>query len=140
MGKEPDWFVDRMMDMQEEAQDEAADDSATMQALSEVCQGIARGRFWGSPQELLTQNGVVSDVSALLCGNDDLGFCPIVSAIPVDDDGRVKVQTVLMSATMDRAMIEQFFHVDEWVEIDVQKHNNSVVRQANAPSSKAALL
>lgn len=55
MGKEPGWFVDRMMDMQEEAQDEAADDSATMQALSEVCQGIARGRFWGSPQELLTQ-------------------------------------------------------------------------------------
>lgn len=67
-------------------------------------------------------------------------WASIVSAIPVDDDGRVKVQTVLMSATMDRAMIDQFFHVDEWVEIDVQKHDNSVVRQANAPGSKAALL
>lgn len=67
-------------------------------------------------------------------------WASIVSAIPVDEDGRVKVQTVLMSATMDRTMIEQFFHVDEWVEIDAQKHNNSVVRQANAPGSKAALL
>lgn len=67
-------------------------------------------------------------------------WASIVSAIPVDEDGRVKVLTVLMSATMDRTMIEQFFHVDEWVEIDVQKHNNSVVRQANAPGSKAALL
>lgn len=55
MGKEPGWFVERMVEMQEEAQDEAADDSATMQALEEVCQGIAGGRFWGSPQELLTQ-------------------------------------------------------------------------------------
>ncbi len=67
-------------------------------------------------------------------------WASVVSAIPVDDDGRVKVQTVLMSATMDRVMIDQFFHVDEWVEIDIQKHNNSVVRQANAPGSKAALL
>ena len=55
MGKEPGWFVGRMMEMQEEAQDEAADDSSTMQALEEVCQGIAAGRFWGSPQELLSQ-------------------------------------------------------------------------------------
>jgi len=55
MGKEPGWFVERMVEMQEEAQDEAADDSCTMQALEELCQGIAGGRFWGSPQELLTQ-------------------------------------------------------------------------------------
>lgn len=55
MGKESGWFVERMVEMQEEAQDEAADDSSTMQALEELCQGIAGGRFWGSPQELLTQ-------------------------------------------------------------------------------------
>lgn len=53
MGKEPGWFVERMVEMQEEAQDEAADDSSTMQALEAVCQGLAAGRFWGSPQELL---------------------------------------------------------------------------------------
>ncbi|MDO5622604.1 MAG: hypothetical protein Q4G24_14180 [Paracoccus sp. (in: a-proteobacteria)] len=52
----------------------------------------------------------------------------------------MKVQTVFMSATMDRAMIEQFFHIDEWVEIDVQNHSNSVVRRADTPSSKAELL
>lgn len=54
MGKDAGWFVERMMDMQEEAQDEAADDSATLQALEEVCQGIAGGRFWDTPQMLLT--------------------------------------------------------------------------------------
>jgi len=67
-------------------------------------------------------------------------WASVVSAIPVDEDGRVKVQTVLMSATLDRSMIEQFFHVDEWVEIDIEKHPKSVVRQANAPGSKSALL
>jgi len=67
-------------------------------------------------------------------------WASVVNAIPIDDDGRVKVQTVLMSATMDRSMVEQFFHVDDWIEIDVQKHPKSVVRQANASGSKAALL
>lgn len=55
MGKDAGWFVERMAEMQDEAQDEAADDSAVMQALEEVCQGLARGRFWGTPQELLAQ-------------------------------------------------------------------------------------
>lgn len=64
MGKASGWFVDRMMDMQEEAQDEAADDSATLQALEEVCQGVAGGRFWDTPQMLLTLMQQAADTNS----------------------------------------------------------------------------
>jgi len=67
-------------------------------------------------------------------------WASVVSAVPVDDDGRVRVQTIIMSATIDRAMLEQFFHIDDWVELDIKKHPESNVRQSNAPGSKAALL
>lgn len=60
MGREPGWFVERLVEMQEEAQDEAADDSATMQALEEVCQPIS-GRFFGTPQELLAQMQIAAE-------------------------------------------------------------------------------
>lgn len=53
MGKETGWFASQLVEMQDVAQDEAADDSATLQALEDVCQGLAAGRFWDTPQMLL---------------------------------------------------------------------------------------
>ena len=56
MGKEPGWFIEKMVEAQDIAQDEAADDSATMQALESFQEPVARrGKFWGTPQELLLE-------------------------------------------------------------------------------------
>ncbi|SLN66624.1 hypothetical protein PEL8287_03692 [Roseovarius litorisediminis] len=56
LGKEPGWFIDMMVEAQDIAQDEAADDSATMQALESFQEPVARrGKFWGTPQELLLE-------------------------------------------------------------------------------------
>ncbi|MDC0739390.1 PriCT-2 domain-containing protein [Cognatishimia sp. SS12] len=54
LGKEPGWFIAMMVEAQDIAQDEAADDSTTMQALNAMQEPIIRrGKFWGTPQELL---------------------------------------------------------------------------------------
>ncbi len=56
LGKDAGWFVGKMVEAQDIAQDEAADDSATMQALEAMQEPIARrGKFWGTPQELLLE-------------------------------------------------------------------------------------
>lgn len=66
LGKEPGWFVERMVEAQDMAQDEAADDSITMQALEAMQEPVARrGRFLGTPQELLVEMRQSAEVVGL---------------------------------------------------------------------------
>ena len=67
-------------------------------------------------------------------------WADVVKAIPSDGDGRVTVTTVIMSATMKRSMIEQFFVIDEWLDIEVEKHPSAEVIQADLKGSMASLL
>lgn len=56
MGKEPGWFVDKMIEAQDDAQSEAADDSMTMQTVEAMQEAVARhGKFFDTPQVLLDE-------------------------------------------------------------------------------------
>ena len=69
MGREPGWFVDTMVESQDLAQEEAADDSTTMQALQAMQEPVARlGKFWGGPQELLTQMHMAAETCRIEVG------------------------------------------------------------------------
>lgn len=66
LGKEPGWFIGAMVEAQDIAQDEAADDSTTMQALEAMQEPVARhGKFWGTPQELLTEMRNAADARGM---------------------------------------------------------------------------
>lgn len=64
-----------------------------------------------------------------------------IKGIPWDNEaGRPKVPVLVLSGTMRREVIERFLPVDEWHEIDVAPHPQTVIEQSDLKGSKAECL
>ena len=64
-----------------------------------------------------------------------------IAGIPWDSEtDRPRVPVLILSATIKRSMIEAVLPVDEWVDIEVEKHADAKVVQIPMNASKSALL
>lgn len=64
-----------------------------------------------------------------------------IAGIPWDNENnRPRVPVLILSATIKRSMIEAVLPVDEWVTIEVEKHEDAKVTQVVLNTSKSALL
>lgn len=64
-----------------------------------------------------------------------------IAGIPWDHEtNRPRVPVLILSATIKRSMVEAVMPVDEWVTIEVEKHEDAKVTQVVLNTSKSALL
>jgi hypothetical protein len=64
-----------------------------------------------------------------------------IAGIPWDaENNRPKVPVLILSATIKRSTIEAVLPVDDWVSIEVEKHEGAKVTQVPINASKSALL
>lgn len=64
-----------------------------------------------------------------------------IESIPWDDEkNRPRVPVLILSATLRRSAIEQFIPVDNYIEIDVEPHENAIIEQSDLKGSKSECL